>query len=91
MAAPADPTIYKDILEVILTSSTHIKIICDTAVGQVWDGAFETSCLLGILLCTVLWILQKKKMISSEFDVLSLVNISVVWMEAIVVTSISNF
>lgn len=53
MAAPADPTIYKDISEVILTSSTHMKIICGAAVGQVWDGAFVTSCLLGILLCAV--------------------------------------
>lgn len=53
MTAPADPTIYKAILEVILTSSTHTKIICGAAVGQVWDGAFVISCLLGILLCAV--------------------------------------
>lgn len=31
-------------LEVLLTSSTHIKIICGAAEGQIWDGAFLTSC-----------------------------------------------
>lgn len=28
----------------LLISSTHIKIICGAAEGQIWDGAFLTSC-----------------------------------------------
>lgn len=67
-SAPADLTIYKDILEVPLTPSTHIKIICGAAEGQAWDGA-SVNFLSYLVFCCVLLSLQKRLMISPELDI----------------------